>query len=387
MSEDCTETTIPIFNDWEQYQLPTSLLRGIYSYGFEKPSPVQSKAIYPMLQGKDLIAQAQSGTGKTGAFAIGAISKVNTAEKTNQVLILVPTHELAHQVVSVISSLASMMPDLRIKTVVGGSSIEKDAQDMKEHVPHILVGCPGRVYDMIRRKHISAHQLKLVIMDEADEMLSHGFKEQVQQVFAFINDTAQVALFSATLPDNISQITDKFMHNPVHISVKAESLTLEGIKQYFVAVQDDHDKFDTIKELYGRLTVSQCIIYVNSVTRVINLRDAMLNQDFPVCCIHSNMSKQEREQAFAEFKTGASRVLISSNVTARGIDIQQVGVVINFDVPTDVHTYLHRIGRSGRWGRKGTGINFITKRDVPKIREIERYYCTQIDELPIEFSV
>ena len=387
MSEDCTETTIPIFNDWEQYQLPTSLLRGIYSYGFEKPSPVQSKAIYPMLQGKDLIAQAQSGTGKTGAFAIGAISKVNTAEKTNQVLILVPTHELAHQVVSVISSLASMMPDLRIKTVVGGSSIEKDAQDMKEHVPHILVGCPGRVYDMIRRKHISAHQLKLVIMDEADEMLSHGFKEQVQQVFAFINDTAQVALFSATLPDNISQITDKFMHNPVHISVKAESLTLEGIKQYFVAVQDDHDKFDTIKELYGRLTVSQCIIYVNSVTRVINLRDAMLNQDFPVCCIHSNMSKQEREQAFAEFKTGASRVLISSNVTARGIDIQQVGVVINFDVPTDVHTYLHRIGRSGRWGRKGTGINFITKRDVPKIREIERYYSTQIDELPIEFSV
>lgn len=384
--EPIHDTDIPIFNDWEQYNLPTALLRGIYSYGFEKPSPVQSKAIYPMLQGRDLIAQAQSGTGKTGAFTIGAISKVNTNESTNQVLILVPTHELAHQVVSVIQSLTSMMPELRVKTIVGGSSIKQDAQDMKNNVPHILVGCPGRVYDLIRRNHIDAQQLKLVIMDEADEMLSFGFKEQVKQIFSCISQTAQVALFSATLPENIRQITDQFMNNPLHISVKAESLTLEGIKQYFVAVRDDHDKFDTIKDLYSRFTLSQCIIYVNSVHRVINLRDALNEQGFPVCCIHSNMSKPDREKAFSEFKSGACRVLISSNVTARGIDIQQVGIVINFDVPNDVHTYLHRIGRSGRWGRKGTGINFITKRDVTKMREIEHYYSTQIDELPNDFA-
>ena len=300
---------------------------------------------------------------------------------------MVPTHELAHQITTVIESLSSMMTGLRIKTIVGGSSIDEDADEIRKNPPHIIVGCPGRVYDMIRRRHINANKFKLVVLDEADEMLSSGFKEQVYNVFKYLNKNVQIALFSATLPNNIFQITNKFMRNPVKICVKAESLTLEGIKQYFIAVNNDREKYLTLKDLYQHISLSQCIIYANSVKRVNDLYEAMKEDGFPVCCLHSNMEKSERENVFKEFRKGQSRVLISSNVTSRGIDIQQVGVVINFDLPRDVHNYLHRIGRSGRWGRKGTGINFITRRDIQKIKEIEEYYATQIQELPSVFTI
>lgn len=381
------ETPVQIFNTWDELDLNADLLRGIYAHGFEKPSPIQSKAIYPMLQGSDLIAQAQSGTGKTGSFTVGALSKVVISENSNQVLIMAPTHELAHQITTVIHSLSGMMTGIRIKTIVGGSSIDEDADEMRKNPPHIIVGCPGRVYDMIRRRHINANKLKLVVLDEADEMLSSGFKEQVYKIFQYLNKNVQIALFSATLPSNIFQITNKFMRNPVKICVKAESLTLEGIKQYFIAVNDDREKFLTLKDLYQHISLSQCIIYANSVKRVIDLYEAMKEDGFPVCCLHSNMDKSERENVFKEFRKGASRVLISSNVTSRGIDIQQVGVVINFDLPRDIHNYLHRIGRSGRWGRKGTGINLITRRDIQKMKEIEQYYSTQIEELPSGFTI
>lgn len=381
------EIPIKVFSSWDELELNNDLLRGIYSQGFEKPSPIQSKAIRPIMDGFDLIAQAQSGTGKTGSFTIGALTKVVTSENSNQVLIMVPTHELAHQITNVIHDLSSMMTGIRIKTIVGGSSIEDDADEMHKNTPHIIVGCPGRVYDMIRRRHINANKLKLVVLDEADEMLSSGFKEQVYNIFKYLNKDVQIALFSATLPNNIFQITNKFMREPVKICVKSESLTLEGIKQYFIAVNDDREKYITLKDLYQHISVSQCIIYANSVKRVNDLYEAMKEDSFPVCCLHSNMDKTEREKIFKEFSSGGSRVLISSNVTSRGIDIQQVGVVINFDIPKDIHNYLHRIGRSGRWGRKGTGINLITRRDVQKLKEIEQYYSTQIEELPSEFSI
>ena len=381
------EELLDIFSIWDELDIDPRLLRGIYAHGFENPSPIQTKAIIPIQKGKDIIAQAQSGTGKTAAFTIGALSRINVNQNENQVLIMVPTHELAQQISSVVGSLSSMVDGIKIKTIIGGSSIDSDINDMRENPPHIIVGCPGRVYDMIRRKHINAQKLKLVILDEADEMLSSGFKEQVYNVFQHLNKNAQIALFSATLPSNIYQITNKFMRDPVKISVKTESLTLEGIKQYFVAVDDDRQKYLTLKDLYQFISVSQCIIYANSVKRVMDLYEAMKEDNFPVCCIHSNMDKSEREKSFEEFRSGSARVLISSNVTARGIDIQQVSVVINFDLPKDVHTYLHRIGRSGRWGRKGTGINFITRRDIIKMKEIESYYTTQVDELPQDFSI
>uniref|UniRef100_A0A6C0ITM1 Helicase n=1 Tax=viral metagenome TaxID=1070528 RepID=A0A6C0ITM1_9ZZZZ len=375
------------FMRWDELDINPAILRGIYSYGFESPSPIQSKSIISIVKGKDIIAQAQSGTGKTAAFSVGALSRVNVDLKTNQVLILSPTHELTRQIYEVITSLASSMKDIRIKTMLGKTSIEEDIESLKTNTPHIIVGCPGRVYDMIRRKFIKANNLNLIMLDEADEMLSSGFKDQVYNIFQHLNDKVQVALFSATLPPNILQLTNKFMKDPITICVNAESLTLEGIKQYYIALEDDRQKFLTLKDLYQHISVSQCIVYCNSVKRVTDLYEALKEDNFPVTSIHSSMEKVEREKSFRDFRTGKTRVLISSDITARGIDIQQVSVVINFDIPKDIHIYLHRIGRSGRWGRKGTGINFITRKDMRKMSEIETYYATQIEELPAEFNL
>lgn len=380
--EDSFDSSYEI-TTWDDIDMNENILRGIYAYGFENPSPIQKKAIKPILMKKDVIAQAQSGTGKTAAFAIGALARVTLTEKTTQVLILSPTRELTTQTANVITSIGSSMVGLQVQKCFGGANIEEYNNDFAVQItPHIICGCPGRVYDMLRRNKINPKYMKLIILDEADEMLSSGFKEQVYNIFQYLNPTVQVALFSATLPNHILPIIQKIMRDPVKISVKTEQLTLEGISQFYAALEDDKQKYVTLKDLFSIISISQCIIYCNSIKRVMDLYDAMNEDGFPVCCIHSNMEKAARDLAFTEFKNGKSRVLISSNVTARGIDIQQVSTVINFDIPKDVHTYLHRIGRSGRWGRKGVGINFITKRDIGKMKEIESYYNCQIQELP-----
>jgi translation initiation factor 4A len=384
-NEEETNSSYEIQN-WDELEISPNLLRGIYAYGFEKPSPIQQKAIKPLILKKDIVAQAQSGTGKTATFTIGALANVNVTDNNTQVLVLSPTKELTIQTAKVFENLGSMMEGLRVKTIYGGSVIEETSSFSNKNVPHIICGCPGRVFDMMRRDKISSKTIQLVILDEADEMLSAGFKEQVYNIFQYFRTDIQVALFSATLPDGIIPIIKSIMREPVKISVKREMLTLEGIRQFYVAVDDDRQKYMTLKNLFSFLSVSQCIIYCNSIKRVQDLYEAKIEDEFPVCRIHSNMERAERENSFNDFRIGKSRVLISSNVTARGIDIQQVSVVINFDLTKDVHTYLHRIGRSGRWGRKGVGINFITRRDVTKLKEIEQHYSTQIMEMPSELG-
>jgi translation initiation factor 4A len=286
----------------------------------------------------------------------------------------------------VFTSIGDMMNGLRVQTLFGGASMEEGSSFSNKNTPHVICGCPGRVFDMMRRDKIASKKIKTIILDEADEMLSAGFKDQVYNIFQYLNNDIQVVLVSATLPDSINDIIEKIMRNPVRISVKREMLTLEGIKQYYIAVDDDRQKYTTLKDLFSYLSIAQCIIYCNSIKRVQDLYEAMKEDEFPVCRIHSNMDRTEREFAFNDFRFGKSRVLISSNVTARGIDIQQVNIVINFDLPKCVNTYLHRIGRGGRWGRKGVGINFITRRDVVKMKEIETHYSTQISEMPAELG-
>ena len=380
------DSTEHVIHNWEELEIEPKILRGIFAHGFEKPSPIQQRAIKPVIEGRDVIAQAQSGTGKTATFTIGALQRVNIAESSTQVLILSPTRELSSQTAKVVSSLGSFMDGLKIQTLFGGSSIEEGSSFSSRNIPHIICGCPGRVHDMMRRDRISSKSIKLIILDEADEMLSAGFKEQVYNIFQHLNSDVQVCLFSATLPDGINTIIEKIMRNPMKISVKREQLTLEGISQYYIAVNDDREKYTTLKNIFSFITLSHTIIYCNSIKRVQDLYEAMCEDGFPVCRIHSNMDKSERDKAFNDFRNGNSRVLISSNVTARGIDIQQVSVVINFDLPKCVHNYLHRIGRSGRWGRKGVGINFITRRDIMQIKKIEEHYSTQISEMPSELT-
>jgi len=369
-------------NTWDDLELSPDLLRGIYAYGFENPSPIQKKAIKPIVMKRDVIAQAQSGTGKTATFTIGALSNVDVAINSTQALVLSPTKELTLQTAKVFEGIGSMTKGLRVQSAFGGSAVDEGSSFSSKNVPHVICGCPGRVFDMMRRDRISSHKIKIVVLDEADELLSSGFKEQVYNIFQYLSPDVQVVLVSATLPESMNGVIDKIMRNPIKISVKREMLTLEGIAQYYIAVDDDRQKYLTLKDLFSFLSVSQCIIYCNSVKRVQDLYEAMKEDAFPVCRLHSGMDKTERAAAFTEFKSGASRVLISSNVTARGIDVQQVSIVINFDIPKCVNTYLHRIGRSGRWGRKGVGINFITRRDISKLKEIETHYSTQISEMP-----
>jgi translation initiation factor 4A len=372
--------------NWEDLNIKDNLLRGIFAYGFEAPSEIQKKAIQPIIQKHDIIAQAQSGSGKTGTFSIGTLERINIDEKTTQAIILAPTHELAKQITAVISGIGSFFTGLTVKTLIGGTSIQEDANNIRETPPHIIVGCAGRVYDMIKRRYVNTNNLKLLILDEADEMLSKGFKDQIYNIFQFLNEDIQVALFSATMPNEILSLTKKFMRDPVKIIVKKEELNLACIQQYFVAVYNDHAKYDMLKQLFAVISLNQCIIYCNSVKRVIDLYKAMIEEGFSVCSIHSNMDKTERDNMFKSFRSGNYRVLISSNITARGIDVQQVSTVINFDIPKCVNTYLHRIGRSGRWGRKGLAINFVTKRDVYDMKKIENHYKINILELPEKFS-
>lgn len=377
---------VKTIENWEDLDCKLELLRGIYAYGFERPSPIQKKAICPMFDGKDIIAQAQSGTGKTACFSIGTLQHIDTSCNKTQAMILSPTRELSLQTYKVVKAIGNQFKNLTIQLLVGGTSTDTDIENLRSNTPHVIIGCPGRVHDMLRRKKLLPEDLTLIVLDEADEMLSQGFKEQVYNIFQYLPNNVQVALFSATMPNEVDTLTSKFMRNPVKVLVKAELLTLEGIQQYYVALESDEQKYDTLKDLYGTISLSQSIIYCNSTKRVQDLYDAMIQDNFPVCQIHSQMEKDERLQSFNDFLDGTSRVLISSNVTARGIDIQQVSTVINFDVPKCVHTYLHRIGRSGRWGRKGMGINFVTRRDTRKLREIEEHYSTQINELPANFA-
>ena len=376
------------FNKWEDLEeLDSNLLRGIYAYGFDNPSTIQQKSILSLFERKDIIAQAQSGTGKTGAFSVGVLQNINTSVNKVQAIILAPTRELAKQIHDVVSGLAVFMKTFKIQLLVGGTSIEQDMTFLKTETPHVIVGCPGRVYDMIRRNHIRGSDIKMIVLDEADEMLSAGFKEQVYNIFNFLSSSVQVCLFSATLPEELHALASNFLRNPVKILVKSEQLTLEGIVQHLIALENDSHKYTTLKDIFNMISVTQSIIYCNSIKRVTDLHEAMLQDNFPVCCIHSGMEKSERDAAFRDFKCGKHRVLISSNVTARGIDVQNVGIVINFDVPKDMHTYLHRIGRSGRWGRKGVAINFVTRWDIKKIKEFEVYYNTVITEMPATINV
>lgn len=378
---DLVEEYKPIAN-WEQLNIDSSILRGIYAYGFEKPSPIQQKAIQPMLDKRDIIAQAQSGTGKTGCFTVATLGLIDSKQNTIQAILMSPTRELALQTKNVLDSLGSFIKTLRTELLIGGTSTDECTKCISENKPQIIIGCPGRIYDMLKRKKITTSDLKIIVLDEADEMLSTGFKEQVYDIFQYMPINVQVCLYSATIPDDLHVLTDKFMRNPIKILVKTETLTLEGISQFYVGLENDACKYDCIKDIFSAFSMSQCIIYCNSVKRVQDLYDSMQAENYPVGQIHSNMEKHERTESYKNFRNGKTRVLISSNVTARGIDIQQVSTVINFDVPKCVHTYLHRIGRSGRWGRKGIGINFITSNDTRKIKEIEQYYSTQIKEMP-----
>lgn len=372
-----------VVETFEGLNLCEGLLRGIYSYGFEKPSAIQQRGIKPLLDGHDTIGQAQSGTGKTATFVIAAIQKVQLDKNQCQALILAPTRELAQQIQKVVLALGDYLK-VKCHACVGGTDWREDMSRIREGV-HIVVGTPGRVVDMIEnRQCLDVSQLSFFVLDEADEMLSRGFKEQIYSIFKFMPEDIQVALFSATLAPEILNITSRFMRNPKRILVKKDELTLEGIRQYYVLLNDEDDKYGCLTDLYETIEIQACIIYVNSRKKVEDLTARMTADKHTVSRMHGEMPQVERQGIMKEFRAGASRVLITTDLLARGIDVQQVSLVVNYDLPSSVENYIHRIGRSGRFGRKGVAINFVTKSDVETLRYIQSYYATQIEALPRE---
>ena len=310
---------------------------------------------------------------------------IDPENKLPQIIILAPTHELAEQTYNVACSLSTYL-DIKSCLLVGGTSIHSNKKVLNHDHPQLIIGTPGRVHDMIRRKILKVNDIKSIVIDEADEMLSQGFKEQMYKIFNFLDNDIQIGLFSATMPDELNGMINQIMQSPTKILVKAENLTLQGIAQYYINIHDDAQKYETLKDIFQGLSISQAIIYCNSVSRVNDLEEAMTQDNFPVKKIHGKMLDKERKEIFKQFKSGGCRVLITSDLFSRGIDVQQVSIVINFDIPRNENTYLHRIGRSGRWGRKGIAINFQTKYDSNRLTKFANFYHTEIREMPSDYT-
>jgi len=373
-----------VVDNFDDMKLREALLRGIYAYGFEKPSTIQQRAILPCIKSHDVIAQAQSGTGKTATFAIAILQQIDTALRDCQALILAPTRELAQQIQKVVLALGDYM-NAQCHACIGGTNVREDMRKLEMGV-HIVVGTPGRVYDMINRRALKIDSIKMFILDEADEMLSRGFKDQIYDVFRCLNPNIQVVLLSATMPADVLEVTKRFMRDPIRILVKKEELTLEGIKQFYVMVEKEEWKLDTLCDLYETLAITQAVIFCNTRRKVDWLTERMHERDFTVSCMHGDMDQKERDIVMREFRTGSSRVLITTDLLARGIDVQQVSLVINYDLPTNRENYIHRIGRGGRFGRKGVAINFVTEDDKRTLKDIEQFYNTQVEEMPMNVA-
>jgi len=308
---------------------------------------------------------------------------IDTSINKVQTLVLAPTRELAQQIAIVYKFLGEYL-NVKVHVFIGGTQVRNDVKILEEGV-HVVVGTPGRVLDMLKKGCLKLTYLKAFVLDEADEMLSKGFFESMKEVISYINPDCRVYLFSATMPKEIVALTNNFMNNPAKILVKNEQLTLEGIKQYYVILKKDW-KLESLLDIYKGVDIAQAIIYCNSIKNVQYLAEEMKKKGHMVSSIYSDMLQQDRDRVMKEFRSGATRVLITTDLLARGIDVYQVSIVINYDIPMQKETYIHRIGRSGRFGRKGNAINFVTPDEKDQLDLIQNYYNTTIEALPTDLS-
>ena len=384
--ESLTQSSdLKVYDTFESMNLPEKLLRGIFAYGYERPSDIQTKAIVPLKDGRDVLAQARSGTGKTATFCVGSMCRIDPAVKKMQVLILVHTRELAQQIRSVATSLGEYL-GISAYSATGGTPLRDDLRAIEKGV-HIVIGTPGRIYDLMSRKALNRESMKVLILDEADQMLEDRFKEQIMCILQLgFPKECQIALFSATMPESVVEVANQLLQNPTRILVPPEEVTLDGIKQYYVALDKEEWKYDVLCDLYKQLTINQALIYCNKRQKAEWLADKMSAEGFPLSYIHGEMEPEERMRRMKDFRSGAVRVMISTDLLARGIDIQQISLVINFELPVQRENYIHRIGRSGRFGRKGVAINLVSQEESRNLKELEAHYGTTINQLPEDLA-
>jgi translation initiation factor 4A len=384
-NSETIQDELRMYESFDDMGLSDELTRGVYSYGFENPSKIQKLAIVPMSKHTDILAQSQSGTGKTGAFTVGSLSIVDTSIKAPQVLVICPTRELAQQPERVAKALGNFM-GLKVLSATGGNQLRNDISALKAGA-QFVVGTPGRIFDLIRRGDLTVDHIKYVILDEADQMLEDLFAEQIKAILdnKFPSST-HLALFSATMPQNVLEIAETYLSNPVRILLPPDEVTLDGIKQYYVGCDREDWKLPILLDLYQQITVNQALIYVNKRQKAEWLAKQLSAQGFTLEYIHGEMDVGERKKRMEDFRSGQVRVLISTDLLARGIDVQQVSLVVNYELPMQRENYVHRIGRSGRYGKKGVAINLVYGDEINTLKEIEKHYSTVVLELPEDLA-
>ncbi|KAJ0963797.1 hypothetical protein J5N97_028919 [Dioscorea zingiberensis] len=374
-TEDVTATK---GNEFEDYFLKRELLMGIYEKGFESPSPIQEESIPIALTGSDILARAKNGTGKTAAFCIPALEKIDQDNNSIQVVILVPTRELALQTSQVCKELGKHLK-IQVMVTTGGTSLKDDIMRLYQPV-HLLVGTPGRILDLAKKGVCILKDCSMLVMDEADKLLSPEFQPSIEQLIRFLPPNRQVLLFSATFPVTVKEFKDKHLPKPYIINLMDE-LTLKGITQYYAFVEE-RQKVHCLNTLFSKLQINQSIIFCNSVNRVELLAKKITELGYSCFYIHAKMLQDHRNRVFHDFRNGACRNLVCTDLFTRGIDIQAVNVVINFDFPKNAETYLHRVGRSGRFGHLGLAVNLITYEDRFNLYRIEQELGTEIKQIP-----
>ncbi|GJU66112.1 DEAD-box ATP-dependent RNA helicase 8 [Tanacetum coccineum] len=374
-TEDVTATK---GNEFEDYFLKRELLMGIYEKGFEKPSPIQEESIPIALTGSDILARAKNGTGKTAAFCIPALEKIDPDKNVIQVVILVPTRELALQTSQVCKELGKHLKT-QVMVTTGGTSLKDDIMRLYQPV-HLLVGTPGRILDLAKKGICKLDNCAMLAMDEADKLLSPEFQPSVEELINFMPTNRQILMFSATFPVTVKDFKDRFLKKPYVINLMDE-LTLKGITQFYAFVEE-RQKVHCLNTLFSKLQINQSIIFCNSVNRVELLAKKITELGYSCFYIHAKMLQDHRNRVFHDFRNGACRNLVCTDLFTRGIDIQAVNVVINFDFPKNSETYLHRVGRSGRFGHLGLAVNLITYEDRFNLYRIEQELGTEIKQIP-----
>jgi len=369
-------------NDFETLNLNENLLKGVYLYGFTKPSKIQITGIKSINTGKDCILQSQSGTGKTATYLLGVLNKIDESELKCQGVILTPTHELSEQVYSVAIELAKFSK-INIVKCIGGTSIIDTRDSLKS--AQLIIGTVGRVSHMIAEKRINSHSIKFIILDEADVMLEEGLSEKLKLIYEKAPDNIQGIMISATMSPNVMSVSKRLLHDPIKVLLKNSEIAVDLISQFFVNVESEDLKFDTLLDLYSIMSTSQAIIFANTIKKVDWLKEKLEKENFEITYIHGKMTSKEREDIVKEFRDGKTRILLTTDLLARGIDIPQVNLVINYDLPPNKETYIHRIGRCGRFDKKGVSITMIKMEDASDNKQFNKmkyYYKMKIDELP-----
>lgn len=361
---------------FEDLGLSPAILKAVKDMGFEEASPIQAKAIPAVRSGRDIIGQAQTGTGKTAAFGIPLLEKIDPKNKKLQAIVLCPTRELAIQVAEEIRNLAAHIHGIKILPIYGGQEIVKQIRSLKSGV-QLVIGTPGRVMDHMRRKTLKMDELHTVVLDEADEMLNMGFREDIETILAGVPEERQIVLFSATMPRSILEITKKFQKNAELIKVTKKELTVPNIEQFYYEVKPK-SREEVLSRLLDIYHPKLSVVFCNTKRQVDTLVNGLLGRGYFAAGLHGDMKQAQRDRVMQGFRSGKTEILVATDVAARGIDVEEIEAVFNYDLPQDDEYYVHRIGRTGRAGRVGRSFSFVSGKEVYKLKEIQRYCNTKI---------